>query len=243
MIGHAVSAAARVITVSRASERDIVRFFPKAARRIAVIPNGVEEVFHPAPAGEAAARVGARLGFSGDYLLFVGNPKGHKNLDLLLRGFVKLARLFPELRLVAAGGEERQRRELARTAERLGIGARTHFIAPVSREALADLYDAATVFVFPSLYEGFGLPPLEAMACGAPVAASSSASIPEVLGPAARYFSPESVDSLVGTVVGLLEDPALRKRLSSLGRERARDFTWEEAARHTLAVYREALEQ
>jgi glycosyltransferase involved in cell wall biosynthesis len=181
------------------------------------------------------------FGIEGPYLLFVGNPKGHKNLDLLLSGFVRLARRYPALRLVAVGGDARQRRGLERRARRLGVQGRARFLAPVDREALALLYAAAALFVFPSLHEGFGLPPLEAMACGTPVASSSAASLPEVLGPAAAYFSPESEDSLVEAVCRVLDDDALRGRLVRLGLERARHFTWDDAARRTLAVYRGVL--
>ena len=241
MISRAVRAAARVITVSHASEREILRRFPSARPRIEVIPNGVEELFHPRPTGEAAAFVAEAFGIDGPYLLFVGNPKGHKNIGLLLEGFVKLARRYPALRLLLVGGDEGQRRSLARRTRRLGIDGRTRLAAPVNREALALLYSAATVFVFPSRYEGFGLPPLEAMACGTPVASSSSPSLPEVLGPAAVYFSPESSDSLVEAICRILDEPALRERLEHLGLERARHFSWDDAARRTFALYREVL--
>ena len=242
MIGHAVAAAARVLTVSHASERDIVRLFPRARPKLRVVGNGVEEAFHPRPPAETAAWAAGAFDVPGPYLLFVGNPKGHKNLDLLLQGFVKLARRYPELTLLAVGGSEQQRRELGRAARRLGVAGRARLVGPLDQESLARLYSAAAVFVFPSRYEGFGLPPLEAMACGAPVASSSSASLPEVLGPAATYFSPESVDSLVAAVCRLLDEPARRERLVRLGAERARHFSWEEAAEQTLKVYREALE-
>ena len=241
MIGRAVRAAARVITVSHASEREILRQFPRLHPRIEVIPNGVEDIFHPRPNDEAAAFVAEAFGIAGPFLLFVGNPKGHKNIGLLLEGFVKLARRYPALHLLLVGGDERQRRSLARHARRLGIDGRTRLAAPVDREELARLYAAATVFVFPSRHEGFGLPPLEAMACGTPVASSSSPSLPEVLGPAAAYFSPESSDSLVEAICRILDDPALRERLVHLGVERARLFSWDDAARRTLALYREAM--
>jgi len=241
MIGRAVRAAARVITVSHFSEREILRRFPRVGARIAVIPNGVEEIFAPQPDDDAGASAAEAFGITGPYLLFVGNPKGHKNLDLLLEGFVKLARRYPTLHLLAVGGDERRRRQLARRTRQLGIDARVRLVAPVDREALARLYADAAAFVFPSRHEGFGLPPLEAMACGTPVASSSSASLPEVLGPAAVYFSPESADSLVEAICRILDDPALRERIVHLGLERARLFSWDDAARQTLALYREAL--
>jgi len=241
MIGRALRAAARIITVSHASEREILRQFPRLRPRIEIIPNGVEDLFHPRPAAAAAAFVKETFALDGPFLLFVGNPKEHKNLDLLFAGFVKLARRYPTLHLLVVGGDERQRRSLARQTRHLGIDKRTTLAAPVEREALAELYSAAAAFVFPSRDEGFGLPPLEAMACGTPVASSSSASLPEVLGPAAAYFSPESSDSLVEAICRLLDNPALRERLSRLGLERVRLFSWDDATAKTLALYREVL--
>jgi len=241
MIGRAVRAASRVITVSHASEREILRLFPGAQPKLEVVANGVEEHFHPRPPSEAAAFAAEAFGIDGPFLLFVGNPKGHKNLDLLLEGFIRLARRYPSLSLLAVGGDERQRRALARRTQRLGIAGRARLSGPIDRAALALLYAGASCFVFPSRHEGFGLPPLEAMACGTPVASSSSASLPEVLGPAAAYFSPESVDSLVEAICRVLDDAALRERLVRLGLERARGFSWDDAARRTLAIYREVL--
>ena len=123
----------------------------------------------------------------------------------------------------------------------LGIGAKVRLFGTVDHDTLAFLYSACTVFVFPSLYEGFGLPPLEAMACGAPVVSSTSSSIPEVLGPAAAYFSPESVDSLMTALCRVLDSSEYRSRLSRMGLARAQLFTWEEAARRTMDVYRKVL--
>ena len=241
MIGRAMRAAARVITVSHASEREILRQFPRLHPTIDVIPNGVEDLFHPRPDVDTAALVAEAYDIKEPYLLFVGNPKGHKNLDLLLEGFVKLSRRYPALHLLLVGGNERQRASLARRTRRLGIDRRTRIAAPVDRETLARLYAGAAAFVFPSRHEGFGLPPLEAMACGTPVAASSSPSLPEVLGPAAAYFSPESADSLVEAICRVLDDDALRARMVHLGIERARLYCWDDAARRTLALYREVL--
>ncbi len=243
MIGRAVRRASRVITVSRSSERDIISRFPKARESIRVIPNGVEKVFSPRPLPEVREWLTHSLDLKGPYLLFVGNPKEHKNLDLLFRAFARLQTPYADLSLVIVGGDDRQQQKLGARARALGIDTRTRLFGYLDQETLALLYSAATVFVFPSLYEGFGLPPLEAMACGAPVAASSSSSIPEVLGPAAAYFSPESVDSLVTTLGNLLDDAGLRARLTRSGSERARLFSWEETARQTLDTYRQVFEE
>jgi len=241
MIGRAARESAAVITVSHSSRKDIDRFFPGTAAH--VIPNGVEPAFSPRPLPEVREWLASSLDLKGSYLLFVGNPKKHKNLDLLLLAFARLRTSYPGLTLVAVGGVDDQQEELRGRARALGIEERSRFFGSVDHDTLALLYSAATLFVFPSRYEGFGLPALEAMACGAPVAASSSSSIPEVLGPAAAYFSPDSLDSLMTALCSLLDDPAERTRLIGVGRRRAARFTWDETARRTMAVYRRALEK
>lgn len=242
MIGRAVREAAAVITVSRSSQKDIAAAYPDAANEVQVIPNGVEPLFTPRPLPEAREWLASSLDLKGGYLLFVGNPKKHKNLDLLLQAFARLQISYPSLSLVVVGGSDDQHVALRDRARDLGIEGRTRFFGRVDQETLALLYSAATVFVFPSRYEGFGLPPLEAMACGAPVAASARSSIPEVLGPAAAYFSPDSTDSLMTALCGLLDNRERRERLVRIGRARSTLFTWEEAARKTMAVYRKACE-
>jgi len=242
MIGRAVRQSAGIITVSLSSARDIRRFFPEGEGKIAVIPNGVGGAFAPRPLEDVGEWLAHSLDLRGNYLLFVGNPKKHKNLDLLLQAFGRLRSGYPGLQLVVVGGSDPQHREIAGKLRALGVDGGVRLFGTVDPDTLAFLYTAATVFVFPSRYEGFGLPPLEAMACGAPVAASNCSSIPEVLGPAAAYFSPESVDSLMTILCRLLESPEERARLSRLGRSRAALFSWDEAARRTLAVYRRVVE-
>jgi alpha-1,3-rhamnosyl/mannosyltransferase len=241
MIGRAVREAAAVITVSHSSARDIGRYFPEAKSEATVIPNGVEAAFSPRPLPEVREWLKHSLDLKGGYLLFVGNPKKHKNLGLLMRAFARIQTSYPALELVVVGGSDSQHVQIAGEARDLGIEPRVRLFGTVDHDTLAFLYAAATVFVFPSRYEGFGLPPLEAMSCGAPVAASNSSSIPEVLGPAAAYFSPDSIDSLMTALCRLLDDQKQRARLTRIGLSRARLFSWEEAARRTVAVYRRAL--
>lgn len=243
MIGRAVREAGAIITVSRSSREDIDRFFPGAGRTIHVIPNGIDESLAPRPLPEVREWLAGSLDLKGNYLLFVGNPKKHKNLELLLRAFARLQTSYPNLDLVIVGGSDDQHVTLSDRARSLEIESRTRFFGNVDPETLALLYSAATVFVFPSFYEGFGLPPLEAMACGAPVAASHSSSIPEVLGPAAVYFSPDSVDSLMTALCDLLDNPRKRDRMIRTGKTRARLFNWEDTARKTMEVYRLAREE
>ncbi len=242
MIGRAVREATGLITVSRSSARDIRRHCPGGAREVSVIPNGVEATFTARPLPEVRDWLATSLDLKGNYLLFVGNPKKHKNLGLLMSAFARLQTSYSGLELVVVGGSDAQHAELEEEARALGVGPKVRLFGTVDHDTLAFLYSAATVFVFPSRYEGFGLPPLEAMACGAPVVSSTSSSIPEVLGPAAAYFSPASVDSLMTALCRVLDDSAYRARLSRIGLARAKHFSWAEAARRTMGVYRRALE-
>ena len=241
MIGRALREATGIITVSRSSARDISHHFPEWDGEVSVVPNGVEKTFAARPLPEVRAWLSTTLDLKRGYLLFVGNPKKHKNLDLLMRAFARLQTSYTSLDLVIVGGSDRHHVELEEQAQSLGIGPKVRLFGTVDHDTLAFLYSAATVFVFPSLYEGFGLPPLEAMACGAPVVASTSSSIPEVLGPAAAYFSPESVDSLMTALCRVLDSSDYRGRLSRMGLKRAKLFTWDEAARRTMDVYRKTL--
>lgn len=241
MIGRAVREAAGIITVSLSSSRDIRRHFPDLTQDISVVPNGVDSTFAPRPLPEVREWLAHSMDLKGTYLLFVGNPKKHKNLGLLMQAIARLQSSYPDLDLVVVGGSDDQNADLLDHARKLGVESRVRFFGTVDHDTLAFLYSAAIALVFPSRYEGFGLPPLEAMACGAPVIASNSSSVPEVLGPAAVYFSPQSVDSLMNALCRLLDSPELRARLARMGRSRARLFTWEEAARQTMKVYRRTL--
>jgi alpha-1,3-rhamnosyl/mannosyltransferase len=241
MIGRAVREAAGIITVSRSSARDIHHHFPGNGKEVSVIANGVDQTFTARPLKVVKEWLSTTLDLKRAYLLFVGNPKRHKNLDLLMRGFARLQTSYTSLDLVVVGGSESHHVELEEKARNLGIERKVRLFGTVDHDTLAFLYSASTAFVFPSLYEGFGLPPLEAMACGAPVVASNSSSIPEVLGPAAAYFSPESIDSLMTALCRVLDSTEYRTRLSRMGLARAKLFTWNEAARRTMDVYRRVL--
>jgi len=242
MIGRALREAAAVITVSHSSADDIKKFFPAESAKINVIHNGVEGGFASRPLEEVRNWLAHTLDLEGSYLLFVGNPKRHKNLDLLIRAFARLQSGYPSLKLVVVGGSDRQHLEISARAGEAGILPKVRLYGTVDHDTLSFLYAAATIFVFPSRYEGFGLPPLEAMSCGAPVAASTQSSIPEVVGPAAAYFSPDSVDSLMAALCRILDNPGLRARLARTGPARAGRFSWRKAAQRTAALYQEAVE-
>jgi glycosyltransferase involved in cell wall biosynthesis len=195
----------------------------------------------PASPAEVAA-LRRRLGWPAErrYLLHVGTLQPRKNLGRLVAAFAAIASEEPDVELVLAGKRGWGREDPAALAGHLGVGTRVHLLGYVPRTELPALYGSATAVVVPSLYEGFGLPVLEALACGVPVAASWGSSLPEVAGSAALYFDPLDVDELAGVLRRLLAEAPLRRRLSEAGPARAREFTWERCAAATQAVLERA---
>jgi glycosyltransferase involved in cell wall biosynthesis len=190
----------------------------------------------PATADVAALRT--RLGLEGPFFLYVGTLEPRKNLPLLLRAFERLG-ARAGVHLALAGPRGWLDEPIVAAAARLG--ERVRLLGPVPPADLAALYAAAEVFVFPSRYEGFGLPPLEAMAAGTPVVAARASCLPEVLGDAALFVEPDDEAGLAEALGQLLDDPALRTELRQRGLARAAGFSWERTAAETLAVYREAV--
>jgi glycosyltransferase involved in cell wall biosynthesis len=210
--------AAAVLTVSEFSRDQICEWSGLAASRVAIVGNGISEPFKPE--GEYF-RDGGR-----PYLLFVGVSRPHKNFPRLLQAFAA-STLQDDLNLIAIGEPPQDVSELVAT---LGLSGQVSF-RRCNDEELASLYRGATAMVFPSLYEGFGLPIVEAMACGTPVLTSSLASMPEIAADAALTVDPLSVEAIADGLKKLVHDDALRSRLRLRGLERARDFTWELTAR------------
>ena len=229
----------RVIVDAASTRDDLVQWLRLPAERIDVVPLGfgTTEQVEPMPEAEVRARHG--LG-DGPVVLSVSAKRPHKNLARLLEALAVL----PEERrpvLVIPGYPTPHEDELRARARALGIEDRVRFLAWVASAELEGLYQAADCFVFPSLYEGFGLPVLEAMSRGLPVACSARSSLPEVAGDAALLFDPEDPRAIAAAIERLLTDATERERLRAAGLERARGFTWEATARATLASYRRAL--
>ncbi len=238
----AVRAASRILTDSRSAADDLRRLLRVPAAKITVVPAAADPGFAPQPP-EAVNRVRARLGLPERYVLFFGSNKPHKNLPRLVRVYLGLPGSPPPL--VIAGHWEAAHPEARALAEAGGAIAsgRIRFIGPVAAADLPALYTGTHLFVFPSLYEGFGLPPLEAMACGAPVAASRASSLPEVVGDAGWLFDPldeGDMARVMGAALAAPEELHARRRLSLA---RSAQFSWEAAARQTAAVYAQALGQ
>jgi glycosyltransferase involved in cell wall biosynthesis len=235
-----VERAARIVCVSNQVEREVVAEWPGA--RTTVIHNGVSPEFRPADAAERAA-IRRRLELPESYLLYAGTVEPRKNLDLLLDAWERLRREREGTPpLLVAGPEgwqtaatERRMRALAE----LGLRRLGH----LARPDLVDTVRAATLFVYPSFYEGFGLPPLEAMASGVPPVVARRSSLPEVVGDAGFYFDPDDADDLVLVLHRLLEAPAEVAAASARGVGRARAFTWKRAADELSALFREILRE
>lgn len=244
LIGRAVRAARRVVAVSRFTAGEIAARFPAAAGKISVVPNGVDRAFS-AGGDEAADRaVRERHGLAGPYLLFVGVFEPRKNIPLLVEAFGMLRRSRAERRglsLALAGGVGWRGEEIARGVRERASPEAVRLLGYVPDGDLPALYRGALVTVVPSGHEGFGLPALEAMACGCPVLASDAAALPEVVGEAGELFTPGDPALLARRIGELLDAPARLARLRELGPERAAGFSWERTARLTLEVYREAL--
>ena len=242
MVGHAVRNAGAVIADSRNTKDDLVELFGIDANRVNVVHLGISESFHRMESAHIK-RFRQKHDLEAPYLLFVGNVKPHKNVATLLRAFARVRPRYPDLRLVFVGGRCLQDQGLADLARDLSVTESVRDLGRIGDEEVLGTYNAAEMLVFPSQYEGFGFPILEAMACGIPTVVSSGGSIPEVAGDASIICDPGEPDSFAEAIGILLTDTARRARLISLGRERIKQFTWHETARRTLKVYEEVLKR
>ena len=232
--------ARRVLTVSHASKQDIVRFFDVPETKVTVIPNAIDERFHRTPADADLVRVRERYQLPARFIMYAGNVKPHKNLERLIDAFVAVRRRgFDDLGLLLTGSEVSRYAILRRAVHRHNLRKHVRFLGYQTTETLAALYRLADVFVFPSLYEGFGLSPLEALASGTPVVASNVSSLPEVLGDAAVLIDPREADSIADGITRALEDDVLRADLRRKGLARAGRFSWDKSVRQVRRIYEE----
>lgn len=228
----------RILTVSETSKRDILRFFDVPQEKISVIYNAIDERFWMAPPDEEISRVRDRFQLTNPYILYAGNIKPHKNLERLIEAFNILhTGGFPELKLLIIGDEISKYATLRRAIHRHQLHRHVRFLGFVPDHTLAALYRLATAFVFPSLYEGFGLPPLEAMASGTPVVTSNVSSLPEVVGDAAVLIDPYDPAAIADGIRRVLTDDGLRKQLVARGCARAREYSWERSVRRVREIY------
>ncbi len=239
---RALSHADKVIAVSQATKDDLVELCGVDPDRIVVIHNGCSDTFAPMEREHARAAVERELGIAVPYVLHVGTLEPRKNLGRLIEAYALVAgeRTIPH-HLILAGEPGWEPARLDQLAERQGVADRVHFTGRVSGDLLRPLYAAADVFVYPSLYEGFGLPVIEAMACGTPVVTSNRSALPEVAGNASLIVDPSSVSEIATAIRRCLSETGLAQALRANGLARASALTWAAAARATLRTYGELL--
>lgn len=229
VIKRACHKARRVITISEFSRTQVVSWSGLKAEKVVNVGVGVEDRFSP---------VGIQHSLDCPYLLYVGSRKPHKNLVRLLKAF-SIARIDQAIFLLLSGAPDRY---MCAQLRNLGLENRVRFAGFISEENLPSYYRGALALAFPSLYEGFGLPVLEAMACGTPVLTSNATSLPEVVGDAGLMVDPYDVKAIAAGIERLVEDYQLREKLRTRGLERAKRYTWERTAEKTLRVLQEAMD-
>jgi len=232
--------ASRVVTVSANSAKDIMELYGVPPERIAVVYNAVSPEFYPVLDPAIMEQVRARYGIRREgFVLSGGGAEPRKNIARLVEAFGRATRLREKLNLVVVGGMDRGAEPILEAVRRARLEEAVIFPGHVPLEDLRVLYSACALFVFPSLYEGFGMPVLEAMACGAPVVSSNASSLPEVVGDAALLVHPVDEEGLAATMTRLVEDAGLRESLQKKGSLRVKVFSWEQSARDQLRVYQD----
>jgi len=245
-MNSAVKKSDRIITVSDFSKSEIIKYTKTGHDKITVIHNGIDGAKFKSLSGPDLTHVKEKLKLPGKFILFVGNVKPHKNLKRLLKAYEKICNQgIKDYHLVVAGQKEGFITADTGIFNLLENSAvlrdKVSFTGPVDNDALPVLYNAASLLVLPSLYEGFGLPPLEALGCGCPVIVSNTASLPEVCGDAAYYVDPYSGESIADGIYKVLTDRALRQDLVNKGFKRAAMFNWDESAKKHLKIIQEVL--
>jgi glycosyltransferase involved in cell wall biosynthesis len=240
-VKRTVRNAVRVFTASEFSKSSIVRAYGLDPDKVLVTPYAVSPSFHTMSRQTARRWTASMYGFTFPFILSVGDLQPRKNYCSLIKAFQELVAAFPHLghHLVLVGKETWFSDTVRAAARMSGVGDRIHFTGFVEDEDLLRLYGACEMFVYPSYYEGFGIPILEAMACGRAVACSNTSAMPEVADSAALLFDPYSVPEIVRAMRDLLLDSELRMRMERLGSHRATLFSWEQTARQTLEAYYE----
>lgn len=230
-----------IVTDSNFSKTEIEKYYPKYADKVRVVPCGVDlERFHPIEDTTQIIKVKQKFNLSDEYFLYIGTIEPRKNLTRLIEGYSKFVEKYPECpNLVLAGGKGWLNDEIYSSIEKLGLKDKATFTEYIPSEDMCALINGAMGFLFPSIYEGFGMPPLEAMACGVPVLTSHEASLPEVVGDCAVMVDAYDTQSIADGIERLYLDKNLREELSVKGLERAKLYTWENASQTLYSIYEE----
>ncbi len=246
---RAIQNSSHILTVSETTRRDLMRLFHIPEGKVTVVYNAIDERTVRNTDHDEQKRLLERYQIQDPFLLYAGNIRPHKNIARLIEAFSVLKSelrsddLWKNLKLLIIGDELSKHQVLRRTVARSGVQHDVRFLGFVPSDTLKVFYQSAQIFVFPSLYEGFGLPPLEAMANGTPVLTSNISSLPEVMGDAALMVNPENVFEIAREMKHLLYDNPLRQELIKKGRERVRKYSWRKAAELVLEIYRKVLLQ
>jgi Glycosyltransferase len=241
MISHAVRDAEYIITDSEFSKRDILRSFRSNENKIVVIPLGVSDVFRRKPAASAMLSFKGSHMLERPYILFVGNTKPHKGIETLLRAFKEVSVAYPDVDLTFVGGSLTQNQGILDIIRVYDFGRKVKSLGQLSDEELILAYWGSEMLVLPSLYEGFGLPALEAMACRVPVIVSDAASLPEVVGNAAIVCGTGKAPAFAEAMKSLLREPQLRREMIEKGERHVGKYSWRMTAQKTMDVYNKLL--
>lgn len=242
VINSAASRADKIIAVSEFTRQDVIKNLHIDENKVAVTYEGCPASRDDKQESGNFAHISEKYGIMKPYLLYVGNAYPHKNLERLCVAFKEIRAKHPDMNLVLVGGTDYFYRRLVQHIVREKIQG-INVAGFVSDVDLDIIYQEALLYVFPSLYEGFGLPPLEALAKGTPVVSSSRTSMPEVLGEAVEYFDPEDVRSIVGVIERVISSERLQREIVEKGKVRLRKFNWHDMAKNTLKIYQEVLGQ
>lgn len=231
-----------IIAITETTKQDIVRLLRIDPQKITVIYESVADRYKPINNINKIEELKRKFNISKPFLLYVGQWRQHKNIVRLIRAFYLLKRRYKlDYQLVLAGKIDQKAPEVLATIRQLGLKTDVILTGYIPDDDLPYLYNGAEVFVFPSLYEGFGLPPLEAMACGTPVVASNTSCMPEVLGNAVEYFDPLSVEAIAKAMVKVAMNYSLRKELKACGLRQVKKYSFDQMAKQTLEVYKQSL--
>jgi len=241
-VDQAVRRADQIVADSESTRQDVLRLLGVPPDKVSVVYLAANPLYRPISLAQARAWVEEKFGLAGEFILSVGTIEPRKNLPTLLRAYRQLLDAYKlDVTLALVGGEGWLYAEVPTLVKKLRLTDRARFLGRVSDEDLLHLYNAAGVLAHPALYEGFGLPPLEAMSCGTPVVVSNASSLPEVVGDAGLLVEPENVAAWSAALWRVCTDDDLRDELSQKALARSRRFSWERTARQTLRVYEQVL--
>ncbi len=232
--GYSVKRASKIITISQSSKNDIINFYKVESEKVAVVYPGIKKVSSSKYQVESMEKIREKYGIKGDYILFVGTLQPRKNIVRLVEAMSELEN--KEVKLVVVGKKGWMFEEILKSPQKFGVSNRVKFLESVPDEDLPSLYENAQCFVLPSLYEGFGLPVLEAMQNGCPVIVSKVSSLPEAGGDAALYINPQDSSDIAEKIDKVLSDENLRGQMIRKGYEQVKKFSWEKSAAETLKV-------